>query len=83
MITIYFLIDNGFAETNVDQWMILAASSTIAGNLTILGAASNIIIIQTAESKEIRPFTFWEFTKIGIVITLVSALIFLLFIVVF
>jgi Na+/H+ antiporter NhaD/arsenite permease-like protein len=83
MITIYILIDNGFTETNVDQWMILAASSTIAGNLTILGAASNIIIIQTAESKAIRPFTFWEFTKIGTVITLVSALVFLLFIVVF
>ena len=54
----YIMIDNGFTETNVDRWMMLAASSTIAGNLTILGAASNIIIIQTAESKGIRPFTF-------------------------
>ncbi|HYJ01284.1 MAG TPA: SLC13 family permease [Nitrososphaeraceae archaeon] len=79
----YIMIDNGFTETNVDQWMMLAASSTIAGNLTILGAASNIIIIQTAESKGIRPFTFWEFFKIGIIITSISSIIFFLFIVVF
>ena len=57
----YIMIDNGFNETNIDQWMILAASSTIAGNLTILGAASNIIIIQTAESKGIRPLPLWNF----------------------
>ncbi len=79
----YIMIDNGFTETNVDQWMMLAASSTIAGNLTILGAASNIIIIQTAESKGIRPFTFWEFFKIGIIITSISSIIFFLFIMVF
>ena len=78
----YIMIDNGFTETNVDQWMMLAASSTIAGNLTILGAASNIIIIQTAESKGIRPFTFWEFFKIGIIITSISSIVFFLFIVV-
>ena len=79
----YIMIDNGFTETNIDQWMILAASSTIAGNLTILGAASNIIIIQTAESKGIRPFTFVEFSKIGVIVTLVSTIIFYLFIVIF
>ena len=78
----YIMIDNGFTETNIDQWMMLAASSTIAGNLTILGAASNIIIIQTAESKGIRPFTFWEFFKIGIIITSISTIIFFLFIVI-
>ena len=61
--------------------MILAASSTIAGNLTILGAASNIIIIQTAESKGIRPFTFMKFLKIGVIVTFVSTIIFYLFIV--
>jgi len=31
--------------------MALAAGSTIAGNLSILGAASNVIIIQNAERK--------------------------------
>ena len=32
------MIDNGLTETDIDQWMVLAASSTIAGNLTILGS---------------------------------------------
>ena len=33
------------------QLMALAAGSTIAGNLLILGAASNVIIIQNAEKE--------------------------------
>lgn len=48
--------------------MALAAGSTIAGNLLILGAASNIIIIQNAE-KQGETVTFWEFTKIGLPLT--------------
>jgi Na+/H+ antiporter NhaD/arsenite permease-like protein len=50
----------------------LAAGSTIAGNFTILGAASNVIIIQNAE-KQGETVTFSEFAKIGIPLTLVQA----------
>jgi Na+/H+ antiporter NhaD/arsenite permease-like protein len=53
------------------QLMALAAGSTIAGNLTILGAASNVIIIQNAE-KEGETLTFMEFLKIGLPLTLVQ-----------
>ena len=53
------------------QLMALAAGSTIAGNLTILGAASNVIIIQQAE-KEGATLTFLEFAKVGIPLTLVQ-----------
>jgi hypothetical protein len=35
---IVFVADNGSANTT-SQWMMLAAASTIAGNLTILAAA--------------------------------------------
>jgi Na+/H+ antiporter NhaD/arsenite permease-like protein len=49
--------------------MALAAGSTIAGNLLILGAASNIIIIQGAE-KQGETLTFWEFARIGVPLTL-------------
>jgi Na+/H+ antiporter NhaD/arsenite permease-like protein len=52
--------------------MMLAAASTIAGNLTIFGAASNIIIIETAEDKGLEFFSFLEFLKIGILVTLVN-----------
>jgi Na+/H+ antiporter NhaD/arsenite permease-like protein len=51
--------------------MALAAGSTIAGNLTILGAASNVIIIQQAESRG-ETLTFMEFAKIGIPLTVIQ-----------
>ncbi|HHT0592881.1 TPA: SLC13 family permease [Legionella anisa] len=54
----------------------LAAGSTIAGNLSILGAASNIIIIQNCEKRSVRGFDFFEFIKIGAPLTLVNALIY-------
>jgi Na+/H+ antiporter NhaD/arsenite permease-like protein len=52
--------------------MALAAGSTIAGNLTILGAASNVIIIQNAEKKGHQTLTFWEFVKIGVPLTVLN-----------
>jgi Na+/H+ antiporter NhaD/arsenite permease-like protein len=53
------------------ELMALAAGSTIAGNLTILGAASNVIIIQNAE-KQGQTLTFFEFAKIGIPLTMLQ-----------
>lgn len=52
----------------------LAAGSTIAGNLTILGAASNVIIVQNAEKENVH-LTFMEFFKVGIVVTILNALV--------
>jgi Na+/H+ antiporter NhaD/arsenite permease-like protein len=53
-------------------------SSTIAGNLTILGAASNVIILEVLESRMGTTITFTEFLKIGAVVTLVNTAIYLL-----
>jgi Na+/H+ antiporter NhaD/arsenite permease-like protein len=53
--------------------MALAAGSTIAGNLTILGAASNVIIIQNAEKKGKQTLTFWEFARVGVPLTAACA----------
>jgi Na+/H+ antiporter NhaD/arsenite permease-like protein len=60
--------------TTVDL-MALAAGSTIAGNLMVLGAASNVIIIQNAE-KQGETLTFLEFARIGIPLTLVQIVVF-------
>ncbi len=84
------MMSNGFVPVGDDsrndsytsQWMMLAAASTIAGNLTILGAASNIIIIEAAESKGIASFSFFEFFKIGIIITVVNVTIYYIFIII-
>lgn len=59
------------AGGSATQLMALAAGSTIAGNLTILGAASNVIIIQNAE-KQGQTLTFFEFAKIGIPLTILQ-----------
>ncbi len=59
--------------------MALAAGSTIAGNLSILGAASNVIIIQNAEQKSGETLTFWEFIRIGVPLTAVNVFVYWLF----
>ncbi|MBI4283676.1 MAG: anion transporter [Chloroflexi bacterium] len=65
------------------EMMLLAAGSTIAGNLTILGAASNVIIIHNAEKRSDVTINFWEFVRIGIPLTIVNALVYWLFLDVF
>ena len=64
------LLTNAGATTT--ELMALAAGSTIAGNLFILGAASNVIIIQNAEKKTGETLTFFEFAKIGIPLTMLQ-----------
>jgi Na+/H+ antiporter NhaD/arsenite permease-like protein len=63
--------------------MALAAGSTIAGNLTILGAASNVIIIQNAEKRGGATLTFLEFVKIGVPLTILNVGVYWLFLLIF
>lgn len=56
----------------------LAAGSTIAGNLLILGAASNIIAMQSAERNG-EVLTFSDFAKIGIPLTAINAFVYWFF----
>ncbi|MEM4657601.1 MAG: SLC13 family permease, partial [Candidatus Methanosuratincola sp.] len=52
------------AGATPSQWISLAAGSTLAGNLTLLGAAANIIVLEAAENKG-ETFSFWEFLRVG------------------
>jgi len=70
------LINSG---ASAKEMIALAAGSTIAGNLFILGAASNIIIIQNAEEKYGETITFWEFARIGIPLAIINFLVYYLF----
>lgn len=70
------------SELPVSAMMALAAGSTIAGNLTILGAASNVIVIQGAENQG-QTLTFWEFFRIGLPLTLVNGIVYILFLTLF
>ena len=69
---------NGFDGSDVKEWVALAGTSTLAGNLTLLGAASNLIILEEA-AKSRRVFTFLEFFKIGSIVTGTNIAILLLF----
>ena len=48
------------------QLLALAAGSTAAGTLSVFGAASNIIILQSAEQRGSKAFSIIEFTLIGL-----------------
>jgi len=67
------------AGASTEQMVALAAGSTLAGNALILGAASNVIIIQNAETKFQETLTFWEFMKVGVPFTILNILVCWLF----
>jgi len=71
------------AGSSTGALMALAAGSTIAGNLTILGAASNVIIIQSCENRCEETITFWEFLRIGFPLTVINVLIYWVFLRIF
>lgn len=63
-------------QAGIINMMALASGSTIAGNFLILGAASNVIIIQNAENRSNHTLTFLEFARVGIPLTLVNILVY-------
>jgi Na+/H+ antiporter NhaD/arsenite permease-like protein len=62
-------------DPSARELMALAAGSTIAGNLFILGAASNVIIIQKAERSG-ETLTFLEFARVGVPLTAMNVLVY-------
>lgn len=68
---------------DVFSLLVLAVSSTIAGNLTILGAASNVIIIQASEKRKGAGIGFFEFVKFGFPITLLNSALYYIFMKIF
>lgn len=52
-------------------WIALAAGSTLGGNLTIIGAVANIIVVEIAARDGVT-IGFVEFLKIGVAVTVVT-----------
>jgi len=52
-------------------WLVLAMSSTLAGNLTILGSVANLIVVQRARRGGVT-ISFWEYVKTGSIVTVLS-----------
>jgi Na+/H+ antiporter NhaD/arsenite permease-like protein len=53
-------------------WLLLAATSTLAGNLTITGSVANIIVIERARSES--PISFSEYLKAGVPVTITTTI---------
>jgi Na+/H+ antiporter NhaD/arsenite permease-like protein len=53
-------------------WLVLAMSSTLAGNLTVLGSVANLIVIQRARHRV--TIGFWEYARVGIPLTAATIL---------
>ncbi|HEY6970504.1 MAG TPA: anion transporter [Candidatus Angelobacter sp.] len=51
-------------------WLLLAMSSTLAGNLTITGSIANIIVVEKARDE--HPISFKEYMRVGVPITLLT-----------
>jgi len=54
-------------------WLILAWVSTVAGNLTLVGSAANIIVCEKARTDPLASYnlTFWNHLKYGFLSTLI------------
>jgi Na+/H+ antiporter NhaD/arsenite permease-like protein len=61
-------------------WLILSASSTLAGNLTLIGAAANVIVSEEAEKEGIR-FDFRKYLITGIPVSLATLAVMYVFLV--
>ncbi|QFT54766.1 SLC13 family permease [Microbulbifer sp. THAF38] len=55
--------------------MMLSAISTVAGNLFIISAASNVIVLQQAEKFGVKPFNFWQFFFLMLPVSIISVLV--------
>jgi Na+/H+ antiporter NhaD/arsenite permease-like protein len=76
---IKYLESLGYGSGDDITWIALAMSSTVAGNLTLLGAASNIIMLEYLESRMGTTITFLEFLKVGSLVTIANITLYLPF----
>jgi len=52
-------------------WLALAMSSTLAGNLTILGSIANLIVVEGARKRDVG-ITFLEYLRVGVPVTIAT-----------
>lgn len=67
------LVFKGFVPHLPDPahtWLTLAMSSTLAGNLTVLGSVANLIVVQKA--RHAVRISFWEYAKAGVPLTIAT-----------
>ena len=59
------------AANQQTAWLALAMSSTLAGNLTILGSVANLIVVESARREGVA-VSFWDYGKVGLPVTILT-----------
>ena len=59
------------ADYTLPLWWCLSLGACLGGNLTIIGAAANVIVSENA-NKQGHPIQFLEFMKYGVVVVFIS-----------
>ncbi|WP_141585034.1 SLC13 family permease [Actinomadura sp. WMMA1423] len=52
-------------------WWALALGADLGGNATAIGASANVVVLGIA-ARNGTPISFWQFTKYGLIVTLVT-----------
>ncbi|WP_328437167.1 ArsB/NhaD family transporter [Streptomyces sp. NBC_00444] len=65
------LVDNMGGAPDHVMWWALAIGADLGGNATAIGASANVVVLGIAERNR-QPISFWQFTKYGLVVTLVT-----------
>lgn len=61
-------------QAREQAWLALAMSSTLAGNLTLLGSVANLIVVENARRAGTE-LGFFEYLKVGVPLTIVTTMI--------
>lgn len=61
-------------QENSQYWLLLAAGSTLAGNLTLFGSVANLIVVEAAAKLGYK-LTFWQHLRFGLPLTAITLLI--------
>jgi Na+/H+ antiporter NhaD/arsenite permease-like protein len=73
------LLQSLIPRDDTQSWLLLAAGSTLAGNLTLFGSVANLIVVEAAAELGYR-LTFVEHLRFGVPITLLTLLLVFLWI---
>ncbi|MEU6379302.1 ArsB/NhaD family transporter [Streptomyces sp. NPDC046909] len=65
------LVQNMGGGTDHVMWWALALGADLGGNATAIGASANVVVLGIAERNR-QPISFWQFTKYGLIVTVVT-----------
>jgi Na+/H+ antiporter NhaD/arsenite permease-like protein len=65
------LLQHIIPHPDTKTWLLLAAGSTLAGNLTLLGSVANLIVAESV-AKLGYQLSFWEHLRFGLPLTAIT-----------